>query len=50
MLSHKFMSPTGNVTNWQFFQLPVGDIDLCHQLTITPVGGGGGNYPLDWKK
>jgi hypothetical protein len=29
---YRFMSPTGNVTNWQFSQLPVGDINLCHQL------------------
>ena len=30
-----FMSPTGNVTNWQFSQLPVGDINLHKSMSPT---------------
>ena len=29
------MSPTGNVTNWQFSQLPVGDINLYKSMSPT---------------
>src|SRR3569623_342360 len=29
------MSPTGNVTNWQFSQLPVGDINLHKSMSPT---------------
>ena len=42
------MSPTGNVTNWQFSQLPVGDINLYKSMSPTgrdfmsPTG----NHPL----